>query len=39
MYSSAYIWGKVIGLLEEKLTPALVSSWIDDADVLELTEE
>ncbi len=39
MYSSAYVWAKVLGYLEDHLTPVLVSSWFDDADVVELNDE
>ena len=39
MFSSAYVWAKVLGYLEERLTPMMVSSWFDDAEVVELTEE
>lgn len=38
MYSNAYIWAKIVGLLEERLSPAFVSSWIDDAELVELTQ-
>ncbi len=37
MYSSAYVWAKVLGLLESRLTPTVVSTWFDDAEVVELT--
>ncbi len=39
MYSSAYVWAKVLSYLEERLTNITVSSWFDDAEVVELTEE
>ena len=39
MYSSAYVWAKVLGLLESRLTPTVVSTWFDDAEVVELTGE
>ncbi len=39
MYSSAYVWAKVLGYLEDRLTTTLVSSWFDDADVVELNDE
>lgn len=39
MYSSTYIWAKVIGHMEQLLTPAVVSTWFDDTEVLELTEQ
>lgn len=38
MYSSAYVWAKVLGHMESRLTPALVSTWFDDAEVVELTD-
>ena len=39
MYSSAYVWAKVLNYLEERLTAVTVSAWFDDAEVVELTEE
>ena len=39
MFSSAYVWAKVLSYLEEKLTSSLVSAWFDDVEVVELTEE
>lgn len=39
MYSNAYIWAKVVGLLEERLTATFVSSWLDDAELLEITDK
>ena len=39
MYSSDYVWAKVLNYLEERLTPVIVSAWFDDAKVIELTEE
>ena len=39
MYSSAYVWAKVLSYLEEHLTALTVSSWFDDAEVVELNEE
>ncbi len=39
MYSNAYIWAKVIGLLESQLTSALVSAWVDDAEVIEINDK
>ena len=39
MYSSAYVWAKVLSYLEERLTTLTVSSWFDDAEVVELNEE
>lgn len=38
MYSSAYIWGRVISRLEQELTAPVVSSYLDDADIIEVTE-
>ena len=39
MFSSAYVWAKVLSYMEERLTPITVSAWFDDAEVVELTEE
>ena len=39
MYSSAYVWAKVLGYLEERLGAVAVSAWFDDAEVVELTDD
>ncbi len=39
MYASAYVWAKVLGYLEERLSTTIISGWFDDAEVVELTEE
>jgi len=39
MYSSAYVWAKVISHMEERLDAVIVSGWFDDAEVIELNEE
>ena len=39
MYSSAYVWAKILSYLEERLTPVIVSNWFDDCEVVELNEE
>ena len=39
MFSTAYVWAKVLGLLEERLTSTVVSTWFDDAEVVELNDE
>jgi len=39
MYSSAYVWAKILSYLEEQLTSITVSSFFDDAEVVELNEE
>ena len=39
MYSSAYVWAKVLSHMEERLDAVTVSAWFDDAEVVELTEE
>ena len=38
MYSSAYVWAKVLGHMESKLTAPLISTWFDDTEVVELTD-
>ena len=39
MYSSAYVWAKVLSYIEERLSSVTVSAWFDDAEVVELNEE
>ena len=38
MYASAYIWGRIISALEKQLTLPVVSSFLDDAEVVEITD-
>ena len=39
MYSSAYVWAKILNYMEESLGAITVSTWFDDAEVVELTED
>ncbi len=39
MYSSAYVWAKVLNYVEERLTGVTTSASFDDAEVVELNEE
>ena len=39
MYSSAYVWAKVLSHMEERLGAVTVSASFDDAEVVELNEE
>ena len=39
MYSSAYVWAKILSYIEEQLGAVVVSSAFDDAEVVELNEE
>ena len=39
MYSSAYVWAKVLSYLEDRLPAVTVSAWFDEAEVVELNEE
>ena len=39
MYSSAYVWAKIISYIEEQLGPVVVSATFDDAEVVELNED
>ena len=39
MYSSAYVWAKVLNYMEERLGSAVMLTCFDDAEVVELTEE
>ena len=38
MFSSAFVWAKIISYLEERLSASTVSAWFDDTQVLELNE-
>ena len=38
MYSSAYVWAKIISYIEEQMGPVVVSAAFDDAEVVELNE-
>ena len=39
MFSSAYVWAKIISYLEEHLTATTISNWLDDTQVLEFNED
>ena len=39
MYSSAYVWAKVLNHMEERLGSVTVSAWFDDAEVVDLSDE
>ena len=39
MYSSAYVWSKVMARMESQLTAPVVSTWFDQAEILELTDD
>ena len=39
LYSSTYIWAKVLAHMEQKLTDTIVTTWFDDTEVLELTDQ
>ena len=39
MYSSAYVWAKILSYLEERLTSTIVNASFDVAEVIELNEE
>ena len=39
MYSSAYVWAKILSYLEDRLDPITISASFDDAEVVELNEE
>ena len=38
MYSSAYVWAKVLGHMEERLGAVTISAWFDDAEIVELND-
>ena len=39
MVSGAYAWAKVIGQLEQQLDAVTVSTWFEDAELIELNEQ
>ena len=39
MYAPSYIWAKVIARLEEQFSPVMVSAWLDDTEVITLTDD
>lgn len=39
MYSNAFIWAKIIAYLDERMTPAIVSSFFDQSYILERTDD
>ena len=39
MYSSAYVWAKVLSHMEERLGAVTISAWFDDAEIVELNED
>ena len=39
MYSSVYIWSRILRYLEKQLTEPVVAAWFDDAEVVELTDD
>ncbi len=39
MYSSAYVWAKILQYLEERLSSTIVSGWFDSAEVVELNAD
>ena len=39
MYATAFVWAKVLGYLEERLTSTIISAWFDDTEVVELNDE
>ena len=39
MYSSAYMWAKILGHMESRLSATVVSTYFDDAEVVELTDD
>ena len=39
MYSSAYVWAKVLAHMEERLEAVTISAYFDDAEIVELSDE
>ena len=39
MYSSAYVWARILSYLEEQFGAVVISTFFDDAEVVELNED
>ena len=39
MFASSYVWAKVLTHMENLLTDTVISTWFDDVEVVEMTEE
>ena len=39
MYSSAYVWAKILGHIESRMGATVTSTWFDDAEVVELNDQ
>ena len=39
MYTSSYIWAKVMKYMEDLLTETVVSMWFEDAELVEITDQ
>ena len=39
MFSNAYVWAKILNYLEEQMGAVVISTWFDDAEIIELTED
>jgi len=39
MFSTAYVWAKIYGYMEEQMGAVVISTWFDDAEVIELNED
>lgn len=38
MYSTAYVWAKILGHMENRLSAPIVSTWFDDVEVVEMSD-
>ena len=39
MYSSAYVWAKIIRHMEDRLSSITISATFDDAQIIDLNED
>ena len=39
MYASSYIWAKVLTYMENLLSAEVISTWFDDADIVEINDQ
>ncbi len=38
MYAAAYVWAKIVGYMEQRLTDIAVNAWFDDTEVIEYND-
>jgi len=39
MFSAAFVWGRILSFLEQRMSPHVVETWFSDAEILEYTDD